>query len=66
MRGRGPSAAAYCSCISTGIGQTSEISIAAPNAFLSLLVSNSFLLLVVTPGAPSSVLARSSDALCSY
>ena len=29
------------------------------------LVSNSFLLLVVRPGAPSSVLAPSSDALCS-
>ena len=28
-----------------------------------LLVSNSFLFLVVRPGAPSSVLAPSSDAL---
>ena len=29
------------------------------------LVSNSFWFLVVRPGAPSSVLAPSSDALCS-
>ena len=29
------------------------------------LVTSSFLLLVVRPGAPSSVLAPSSDALCS-
>ena len=28
------------------------------------LVSNSFLLLVIRPGAPSSVLAPSSDAWC--
>ena len=29
-----------------------------------LLVASSYLLLVVRPGAPSSVLAPSSDALC--
>ena len=29
------------------------------------VVSNGFLLLVVRPGAPSSVLVPSSDALCS-
>ena len=32
---------------------------------LASMVPNSFLLLVVRPGAPSSVLAPSSDALCS-
>ena len=32
---------------------------------LGIIVPNSFLLLVVRPGAPSSVLAPSSDALCS-
>ena len=30
-----------------------------------LLVTSSYVLLVVRPGAPSSVLAPSSDALCS-
>ena len=41
-------------------GMTMELS-----EFSKILVSNSFLLLVAMPGAPSSVLVPSSDALCS-
>ena len=47
-------------------GQVKVGSVLAPRSVVKRsIATSSFLLLVVSPGAPSSVLAPSSDALCS-